>query len=155
MVNLKLKREPSKEESTRGELFIFNEPYCDTLEDEKRSKKVKGETRIPAGKYEIKLRKVLSGLTKKYRSHYDWFTWHLELQDVPDFKHVYIHIGNYDEDTDGCILVGNGFTDMQKESHIWNSTETFRELYEILRNRLEKGEQVFITIYDHKNDKKK
>ena len=75
-MDIKVFRAPSKEESTRGKLTINNKAFCDTLEDEKRSVKVKGETRIPSGRYQLLKRRVLSGLTKTYRDKFDWFDFH-------------------------------------------------------------------------------
>ena len=49
----------SQEDSTLGMLFDVTDGrkfLCFTLEDEARDEKVKGETRIPAGTYKIKLR---------------------------------------------------------------------------------------------------
>src|SRR5690606_2699229 len=44
------------------------------IEDEYREVKVKGETRIPAGRYELKIRKQDTPLTLKYRKRYpEWF----------------------------------------------------------------------------------
>lgn len=149
---LDLFRNKSKADSTRGKLEINSNDFCDTLEDEKRSVKVAGETRIPSGRYQIKKREVLSGLTKTYRSKHEWFDYHLQLLDVPNFNYVYIHIGNYDDDTDGCILLGRGFTDYDDESAIWNSRKVFKEFYEIVSETLDKGEEVWITIYDHEDD---
>lgn len=151
-MKLELLRFPTKEDSTRGKMLVNGRKFCDTLEDEKRSVKVKGETRIPAGKYQIKKREVLSGLTKTYRSKFDWFDFHLELQDVPNFRYVYIHVGNYDDDTDGCILLGLGFTDYEDESAIWNSRKAFKEFYETVSDALDEGEEVWLTIYDHTDD---
>lgn len=124
-------------------------PLAFTLEDQAQLKKVHGETRIPQGTYEIKLREVLSGLTKKYRAKYDWFTWHLELQDVPEFDYVYIHIGNNDDHTDACILVGNT-CDLTagKNGFIGESTDAFKDFYLTVRPKLEAGERVFIHIFD-------
>lgn len=151
-MDIKVFRAPSKEESTRGKLTINNKAFCDTLEDEKRSVKVKGETRIPSGRYQLLKRRVLSGLTKTYRDKFDWFDFHIELQNVPDFNYVYIHVGNYDDDTDGCILLGRGFTDYEDESAIWNSRKTFKEFYSIVSDALDEEEEVWLTIYDHEDD---
>ena len=61
-MRLEVQRFSSGDDSTLGLLFDVSggdrEFLCFTLEDEKRDIKVKGETRIPAGKYEIKLRKA-------------------------------------------------------------------------------------------------
>lgn len=137
-------------DSTIGFLKKDSSFECYTLEDQHQNSKVKSETRIPSGRYEIKHRKVLSGLTKHYRKKYDWFEWHLELQNVPDFKYVYIHIGNDDDDTDACILVGNSQISNTKKhaGFIGNSTAAYRDLYTDVTIALSSGERVFITIHD-------
>ena len=59
-MNLEVLRISSQKDSTSGILFdVVNGKrnfLCYTLEDEQRDVKVWGETRIPAGTYEIKLR---------------------------------------------------------------------------------------------------
>lgn len=117
-----------------------------TLEDERRAVKVAGETRIPAGTYEIKLRSE-GGLTKKYAEKFaDIHQGMLWLQDVPNFKWIYIHVGNDDDDTEGCILVGQtcdfirGFAGRSKAA--------YRDVYKLIVGALNSGEQVFIEIQD-------
>lgn len=107
-----------------------------------------GQKYIPAGTYEIRQRKVLSGLTKIYRGKFDWFTWHLELVNVPNAKYVYIHIGNTEEDTDACILVANtcDLTPATKKGFIGESTANYKELYMKLTNHLVNGGKAYITI---------
>ena len=146
-------RQISKEESTRGELFIDGEKFCDTLEDEFRTKKVMGETRIPSGRYKLELRKVLSPMTKNYRSKYDWFLWHIQVMEVPNFSNVYIHVGNWEKDTDACLLIGNGFTDYDDKSAIWKSKPAFEEFYKTIVPLLDSGTGVWITYVDHPDDK--
>ena len=141
-MRLKLKRIKNNGDTTIGEMTAVNYK-AHTLEDEPREVKVPGETRIPSGTYEIKERQVLSPLTKRYRKRFDWFKWHLELQDVPNFRYVYIHVGNDDEDTDACILVGY----QQASWQIWESTEAFRDLYFLVVGALQNG-RVFIDIED-------
>lgn len=143
-VELKLKRFHDDDQCTIGKFFVDDDLYCYTLEDPIRDTKIKGKTAIPAGRYEIKFREALSGLTKHYRKKYDWFTWHLELQDVPNYQYVYLHIGNYPEDTDGCILVGKTY-DLSKPA-VWTSTPVYEELYKMLTKKLNSGHRVFITI---------
>src|SRR5690554_3792078 len=92
--------------STMGLLFIDGEFQCYTLENPFRFAKMDGVSRIDEGTYQLKKREVLSGLTQRYRDRYKFFDWHLELQDVPEFQYVYLHVGNQRTNTDGCILVG-------------------------------------------------
>ena len=92
--------------STIGHLSFAGKNYF-TCEDIFRSKKIAGETRIPSGTYDIKLR--LEGeLVQKYNKKYNWHRGMIWLQNVPDYSFVYIHVGNTFKDTEGCILIGYG-----------------------------------------------
>lgn len=135
--------------STLGQLSIEEKDFCVTLEDKfvPIYEKVNGETRIPAGRYPIRKRKVLSNLTKKYRTIKALkgiFDWHLEICDVPFFENVYIHIGNYAKDTDGCVLVGEKF--VIGRAMITNSTKVYIGFYKLVSQALEKDEEVWINI---------
>lgn len=148
--NLKLLRLNDNGDSTIGILFKDNNFECYTLEDEFRELKKSGETRIPQGRYEIKERKVLSGMTKKYRSRFDWFNWHLELQDVPNFKYVYIHAGNTDDHSDGCLLCGDSQTTNRKMNNgfIGKSTDAYKSLYLSVVRDIATGKRVFVDVVD-------
>ncbi len=155
MLKLDLIRFSGAKDDTVGLLYIqpSSVPCAFTLEDEYRSlhKKVKGETRIPGGIYEIKFRKVISSMTQRYRDRYAWFLWHLELQNVPGFKFAYIHIGNKEDDTDGCILVGSSCQlNRDENGFVGNSRETFRGFYERISEELARREKVYINVQDLK-----
>jgi hypothetical protein len=136
-------------DSTIGVMYIDGKFQCYTLEDEERDVKIKGETCIPKGTYEVKFREVVSGLTKKYRERYDWFHYHLMLQDVPNFNYVYMHVGNTDEHTDGCLLVGEQQQlNTYKEGKLMSSVPAFERLYKKVGNELESGGKVYITVKD-------
>ena len=139
-MKIELTRLKDNGNATLGLMKVDGEAFCFTLEDEFRAEKIKGETRIPAGKYAVKFREVLSPMTKRYRDRYDWFTYHLELQDVPGFTHVYIHIGNTEKHTDGCVLVGLG-ADFETMT-ISKSRQAFKELY----LKAKKAENIEILI---------
>ena len=150
-MELKLLRYSSGHESTLGILYIDGKPSAYTLEDEYRTQKVRGETRIAAGIYPVKFREDPSPKTMQYRERYDFFKWHLELQNVPDFNYVYIHVGNKDEHTDGCILVAGTsiLNDDKRDGFIGNSVEYFRKVYMKVAAALDKGEKVTIQIIDY------
>lgn len=137
-------------DSTIGILKLGNKFQCYTLEDRFNTVKIPGETRVPAGRYEIKYRTVLSGLTQRYRDRFKWFEWHLELQDVPGYKYVYIHAGNDAGDTDGCILVGQSQTTNvgSRQGYIGHSSEAYEILYKKIGEMITKGDPVFIDIVD-------
>lgn len=120
-----------------------------TLEDEFRESKVSKETRIPAGKYEIVIQEVLTEKTKDYQKRYPWFEKHLMLKDVPNFVGIYIHIGNDDKDTDGCVLMGDSADNNQiTNGSIMNSTACFSRFYKDLFPFLKAGGRAFIEIRD-------
>lgn len=120
-----------------------------TLEDEYRIQKIPGETRIPEGKYEIKKRKSVTPKTVEYRGRYPWFDYHLEILDVPNFSNIYIHVGNKEDDTDGCVLVQNEANNNQIKRG-WNSesAKAFKRIYMEMSDYLDKGIRVFIHIKD-------
>lgn len=144
-MELQLFRKKSDGDTTLGILHGVPGVPIYTLEDQHNATLVRGETRIHAGMYEIKFRKVLSPLTIKYRDRFEWFSWHLELQSVGGRNFIYIHPGFDDDDTDGCILIGYGVD--TKKWTISRSREAFRDFYFYVSGALKSG-SVFITIYD-------
>jgi hypothetical protein len=149
----KLFRYASGKESTLG-LLMALESTDDlgfrvfTLEDEYRTKKVYGETRIPAGRYEIKLR-AAGGMHESYTERYKFHQGMLHLQDVPDFEWIYIHPGNNDDHTAGCILVGDGVSsNRQKDGSLSNSVMAYSFLYQEITKLFALGSKVFIEIED-------
>lgn len=148
-MNITLTRFSNGAEDTLGLMSIDGKFECFTLEDQYRSFKVRGDTRIPEGTYKIKFREVNSPMTEKYQKRFRWFKWHLELQDVPNFQYVYIHIGNNEKDTDGCILVGDeASTNVSGYGYIKRSTQAYERLYSKIKQSLISGKEVTITIKD-------
>lgn len=145
-MELKLIRNRNSNDATVGVLLQYEEYLCGILEDEPRTKKVWGETRIPAGRYQIKLR-TTGGFHERYSKRFgeDWHKGMLHLQDVPNFKYILIHIGNDDDDTAGCLLVG---TVVPGEYRLKDSTIAYKEIYPPIRDALLQGEEVWITIHD-------
>lgn len=143
-MKIKVVREKSNSDTTIGRLFIDDIFECFTLEDEYRTKKVWGETRIPAGTYQIKFRKE-GGFHNKYSERFETFhVGMLHIQDVPGFKFVLIHIGNDDDDTAGCLLVGQRVEGWR----IVNSTDAYTQLYKQVAAALLVHEEVEIEYID-------
>ena len=136
-------RESDNGKSTIGRMYVNGVFQCYTLEDTYNFPKVYGETRIPSGTYEIKLRNAGS-MTGKYAERYDFHKGMLWLQDVKDFKWVYIHTGNTHEHTDGCILVGDS-ADI-KSGTIGQSRLAYAPLYVDIVAAMERGEEVTIEV---------
>jgi hypothetical protein len=147
-VELEIKRLGGNNDATVGAWYIgegmskYLHSFC--IEDERRHAKVAGETRIPAGRYEIVINKT-GGMNKKY-SKYPWHIGMLELDEVPNFSYVYIHPGNTDDDTEGCLLPNYkaDIANMRGE----NSFECYKDLYLEIITALKADDKVFITIKD-------
>lgn len=128
-MDIKLIRYRFTDEQTHGIMLLDNTFQCYTVEDKVRMQKIHGQTAIPEGCYDLKQRKEMSGLTEKYRNKFDWFDWHWQLQNVPNFNWVYIHIGNTHLDSEGCLLVGTE----AMEDRVGKSTAAFEKLYHKLK----------------------
>lgn len=129
-------------------LFMVNDKFfCYALEDEHRDEKVKGETRIPDGTYNVSFLAEDTPLTRHYQNTYPFFQYHIWIQDVPNFSNVYIHIGNFDEDTDGCILLGNTANNNRKEKGmVGSSRKAYEEFYSLFQKAVYDGEENTISI---------
>jgi hypothetical protein len=152
MIQFNLHRYSSQKDDTLGVLrnVMFNY-LAYTCEDERRTNKIKGETRIPAGSYRLGIRQEVTPLTQKYLDdkRLPFFERHIELLNVPNFVGVYIHLGNTDYDTDGCILVGDTPNNNTLENgRISNSVSAYKRFYELVYPMLKKGDQVIINIID-------
>lgn len=151
-MKLLLLRYSSRKNSTLGILSTViagvTTFFSYTLEDEYREYKLAGKTRIPAGEYEIKLRDAGS-VNKKYHKWFDNHKGMLWLQNVENFEWIYIHVGNTDKQTEGCILVGEtAVTSVYGDHKLRSSEAAYERLYEMLLPYLERGEKVTIRIND-------
>lgn len=149
-MKLELRRTSHDAESTLGELLVDSRHQCFTVEDEPRAVKLRGETRIPAGTYQIKLR-AEGGFHQRALTKYgaQWHRGMLWLQDVPGFQWILIHTGNTEKDTDGCIIVGSGrATNGRGGGSVTGSAVAYQALYPKVRDALLAGEIVTITIKD-------
>ncbi len=137
--------------ATAGLLSVEDKPFGFVIEDIPRETKVKGKTRIAARRYQLKIKEEITPLTLRYRKKYDWFDKHIELQDVPDFSNVYIHIGNFAEDTDGCQVIGLDLT-IHKDSYAnKQSAKCYKAFYQKVYPALKAGKEVYYTIIDEQN----
>ena len=107
MMRFDVQRVVELPDTTIGLLSLDTHPLCWVLEDQAQPPgvKVPGETRIPAGRYAIRLY-TAGRLYSTYTRRYPWHRGMLQLVDVPGFSHILIHPGNDDDDTRGCLLPG-------------------------------------------------
>ena len=100
------------------------------MEDKVRPVKIKGETAIPAGRYE-----VIINFSQRFGRMLPLFL------NVPNFEGVRIHPGNTAADTEGCILVG----ETKDAEFIGQSKLAFEGLFNKLKTASE-SEKIFIEI---------
>lgn len=157
-MDLLLQRISTGEESTLGVMYRIDEVVgfgqirefrCFTMEDQPNEPKVPGETRIPAGRYRIGYREE-GGMHNRYSKKFPWHTGMLWLRDVPGFTFVYIHYGNYEKDTDGCILTGDGCqSNVLEDGMVMASVTAYTRLAKEIYAAMDLAEEVWITIEDY------
>lgn len=127
---------------TAGKMYANGRFICYTLEDEVREVdgkpvsawKIKGETAIPRGRYEMEL------------SHSPKFGRVLPiLLNVPGYTGVRIHRGNKAEHTEGCILLGNADGN-DRDAWLGNSAVAEKAFIPIMNDAMRQGLKVFITL---------
>jgi len=147
-MELKVYRYSSQSQTTLGALQIDGKFECYTLEDQHQDIKVKGETRIPAGTYNIGLRTV-GGFDARYKAKFNFHKGMLQVLDVPNFEYILIHVGNDEDDTAGCLLVGNTANNNRlNKGFIGDSTTAYKSLYPKVLKAIESGLDVTIQYID-------
>ena len=154
-------RVSSQKDSTSGLLFEVNNGkrtfLCYTLEDEQRDVKVWGETRIPAGTYKLGLR-TEGGFHNRYLSRYgaDFHKGMIWVLDVPGFEWILWHSGNTDENTAGCLLLGNSQESnlVKKDGFIGASRDAYKLVYPRVLAAIESGLNVEVEYIDFDGDVK-
>lgn len=158
-MKLKVERKWKKEEYTIGRLYIDDEFICNTLEDKDRGlddsmseeeikeKKVYGKTAIPKGIYDISM----SVVSPKF-SKYDFYKEVCDgkvprLLNVKAFDGILIHVADGYKGADlvlGCIGVGKNTI----KGGLTDGKETFKKLYEKMKNAYKNTEKIIIEITD-------
>lgn len=142
MLTVSVFRFADLKEATIGSVYVDGRFECFSLEDQWQPNKVAAETRIPTGTYKLKLRTV-GRLHEKYRERFVEHRGMIELENVPGFTDVLIHIGNTDRDSAGCLLVGDGAV---SAGELTNSTQAYRRLYGQISQAILAGEGAELEI---------
>lgn len=143
-MKIELHRKWRKKGYSIGILYIDGKRICETLEDEDRGLfedmslsdirrvKVKGETAIPVGRYQItwtyslRFRKMLP-----------------LLNGVPGYEGIRIHSGNKARDTEGCILCGRN----TEVGTVTNSRYWTGKVNALIERAIKAKEEVTISIH--------
>ena len=102
------------EQGTIGVLKINKQVFCYTLEPTDKLNKP-NESCIPAQQYRCA------------SVHSSRFGMTFEVMNVPGRSHVLFHRGNTQDDTLGCILLGQTVGKLKGERAVLNSGNTFKE----------------------------
>lgn len=138
-MNIILHRKYIKDKYTIGELWVDNKFFCSTLEDPVRDinkngifdngeYKIPNDTAIPYGEYEVQIT-----YSPKFKRELPI------LLNVPHFEGIRIHGGNTNEDTSGCILLGEN----TQKGKVLNSRKYVQLLIDKIKSTKEK---VYIKI---------
>lgn len=129
----------SDTDATISKVDVDGQFVCFGLEDEYRADKVAGETRIPAGRYEVGLR-TEGGFHMRYAKKFPaMHRGMLHVLNVPGFKFILIHIGNTDEDTAGCLLVGSNAAVDDGELRVNSSKLAYQKFYPMVIEAAKRG----------------
>lgn len=159
-MELKLKRIARKEKYTIGRLMMRDKQngewlwIADTIEDRDRGLdqsmseaniakiKVKHQTAIPTGKYEIDTNTV-SGTFVKKQLYKDFCQGKVpRLKYVKGFSGILIHSGTDQDSSSGCIIVGQN----KVVGKVINSWATFKRVYMVLKRAANNGERITLTV---------
>lgn len=134
--------------ATTSAIFIDGLFECFGLEDIYREIKVPGETRIPAGIYDLRL-KLDGKKNDEYKIKFPEFhKGMLEIRGVNNYSGVLIHIGNSPKETEGCLLVGQ--SSIPQLEQILDSKAAYISFYKKVIKAFNRNEHVYITILDEK-----
>jgi hypothetical protein len=159
-MKLKLKRTARKAKYTIGHLYrqdpqnlqwVF---VCDTIEDKDRGLdqsmteanilkiKVKHETAIPTGAYEIVM-DVVSGTFSKKPLYKEFCGGKVpRLKYVKGFSGILIHSGTDQDSSSGCIIVGEN----KVVGKVINSWATFKRVYQLLKRAWNNQEKITLIV---------
>lgn len=140
-MKLTLKRIALKQTYTIGHLYIDGKYFCDTIEDKvrdlKKEPKIKGQTAIPYGTYEV-ITNVVSPRFKDRSWAKPYGGKVPRLVHVPGFEGVLIHPGTDQNSTSGCLIIGQN----KIKGKVINSQKTFYALMSKLKDQ----KDITITI---------
>ena len=150
---IRIERRWPKAGYTVGRLFVNGVLICNTLEDTDReldqgmtvvaikARKVRGQTAIPKGTYEVTLTVSPKYAKKPWAAKYEGLV--PLVQRVKGFDGIRIHPGNTTEDTSGCILPGLN----TKVGQLTDSVDCYYRLMDdVFMPAYEAGETVTLDI---------
>ena len=125
----KIIRVAEGKQSTLSHLYINGIFQCYLLEDKIRDTKIPKQTAIPTGNYSLRLN-TWGGMNAEYRQKFPKVhKGMIEINGLPNFSYVYIHIGNTYRQTAGCPLCGFGFELIDGDFQVIRSKDAYKMIY--------------------------
>lgn len=125
----KIIRVAEGKQSTLSQLYIDDIFQCYLLEDKIRDVKIPKQTAIPKGNYSLRLN-TWGGMNAEYRQKFPKLhKGMIEINGLPNFSFVYIHIGNTFKQTAGCPLCGFGFEMVNGDYQVLRSKDAYQMIY--------------------------
>lgn len=125
----KIIRVAEGKQSTLSQLYFDDIFQCYLLEDKIRDVKIPKQTAIPKGNYTLRLN-TWGGMNAEYRQKFPKLhKGMIEINGLPNFSFVYIHIGNTFKQTAGCPLCGFGFEMVNGNYQVLRSKDAYQMIY--------------------------
>ena len=125
----KIVRVAEGKQSILSHLYIDGIFQCYLLEDKIRTVKIPKQTAIPTGQYTLRLN-TWGGKNADYRQKFPKLhKGMIEINGLPNFSFVYIHIGNTYTHTAGCPLCGFGFELVNGDYQVLRSKDAYQMIY--------------------------
>lgn len=126
-MDLKLVRNEFRSDGIFGTLYDQNGHFfCVTLEHAYTTS-VDSESfapKIPAGTYTC-----VRGMHRLEHMDHDFETF--EITNVPGHNDILFHVGNYNRDSSGCVLLGGIINDLSLDHSITSSKDTFDKFMQL------------------------
>ena len=133
MIHLTIHRLPTSKQGTPGAISVNGIPFALTIEREWLNN-MRGISCIPEGEYNVK-RCIASPEYGYKNSPRFGDTFH--VQNVPDRSKILFHKGNIDDDSHGCIIIGEQFGSLHEDFAVLSSRQGFAEFMSLLKGHNE------------------
>lgn len=135
----------SENETSTLSQIVVDGFKCFALEDDADAIKQHGDTRIPAGLYEIE-RRTVGSFFEQYKRKFG-HKYSIWIKDIPNYEYVLYHIGNTKKDTMGCPLLGTKYAGGGAVPFtVSESTKAYLQFYLKLDAAFASGKRVFTNI---------
>ena len=133
MIHLTVHRIITGDQGTFGVLLAGNKPFALTIERQWLDN-TRGISCIPAGEYEVK--RCIASKEYGYKNS-PRFGDTFNVINVKDRSKILFHKGNIDDDSHGCIIIGEQFGTLHGDTAVLSSRQGFAEFMSLLKGHNE------------------